>query len=53
MLIHAVYGNANNSNASHTGGMSALQIQGVTSVHRNMSHLESSKATVEQDVFSE
>lgn len=36
MLIHAVHGNANNSDASHTGVMSALQIQGVTAVHRSI-----------------
>lgn len=52
MLIHAVHGNANNSNASHTRGMSALQTQGVTAVQRNMSQLKSSKATAQQDAFS-
>lgn len=36
MLIHAVHGNVNNSNASHARGTSALQIQGVTAVHRSI-----------------
>lgn len=36
MLIHAGHGNINNSNASHTRGASALQIQGMTAVHRGI-----------------
>lgn len=38
MLIHAVYGIANNPNTSPSRSMSAVQIQGMTAVHRSAVH---------------